>query len=95
METSHRHIIRRETRHTEEKMRTSRDVARNRGAVLTRTSENPKNQGELWDDQDPPEKSAFRRVVRKSKTWRQEWIFPEISDGTEMPSRAELIDKIR
>ena len=46
IETSHPHLLRHDTWHTEGKMWNSWDVVRNRGAVLPRTPENPKNQGE-------------------------------------------------
>ena len=76
-------------------MQYSQDVARNRGSVLLRTTENPENQQEFWDNKEPPERISSRRAVRHSNTWRQERIYPKRSDGKETPASAEAIEKIR
>ena len=78
---------------------TTQDVDCNREAVLPRTSENPNNQGEPWDQE--PARSASKLVVGRSntrqrekigdpqedQTQRQEWISPSMSDGTQASSR--------
>ena len=71
----------------------SRYVAGNFEAVILKTSENYEKPGKLWENIEPLERSTSRRVVRHSKTLRQERRSPKRSNGIEMTSLTEAIKK--
>ena len=70
----------------------TRDVARNCKAVLPRSSENPKKQGELWDYKEPKETAEGWAGIYQ--TQQQELGTMSMPDGIETPASVEAMEKI-